>query len=295
MDDVAQQPGRPGSFFRSVVLSCFPALLSDAERIAFRHLAVFVGSFTIEAALAVVSNDAADAAWIFAAIDSLVDKSMIMSFPTAAMMRYRLLDTARAFAQHIAVDRTERAALAARHATYWWHWLEQFASYASTMLDPARRASHLVDLNNVRAALAWCFGGEGDAGLGVDLAAATAPVFFAMSLLTECQIWSQRAIAARDGAALGGRREMRLQAALGLSLMWTRGNGETTFAALNRSMAIATEQGDVLTQILLLTPLHVFHRIHPVSTAAVVIFGVLAWLTVWLPRQALAGTRCQNA
>jgi predicted ATPase len=227
--------------------------------VVFRQLAVFVGSFTIDAALAVVTNEAVDAAWVFAAIDSLVDKSMIMSFPTGAMMRYRLLDTARAFALHISVDRTERTALAARHATHCLRWLEQFAAHGGSLLDPSRRASHLVDLNNVRAALMWSFGDDGDAGPGVILAAAAAPVFFAMSLLPECKIWAERAIAALDDAALGGRVEMRLQAALGLSMMWTRGNSEATYAALNRSMAIADKLGDALTQILLLTPLHVFH------------------------------------
>jgi tetratricopeptide (TPR) repeat protein len=82
-----------------------------------------------------------------------------------------------------------------------------------------------------------------------------------MSLLPECQVWSQRAIAALDEAMIGGHREMRLQAALGLSLMWIRGNSEATYAALNRSMAIANERGDALTQMVLLTPLQVFHML----------------------------------
>ncbi len=234
-------------------------LLSEPERLVFLQLAVFVGSFTIEATLAVVTNHSDDAAWVFAAIDSLVEKSMLMSFPSGGMMRYRLLDTARAFALHIGTGRPEQAGLAARHATYCLRWLEQLAGYGLSLMDPARRPSHLVHLNNVRAALTWCFGGDGDIGLGVSLAAAAAPVLFAMSLLTECQSWSQRALAAFDGAMPGGRREMRLQAALGLSLMWTRGNSEATYAALNRSIAIADEQGDASTHMLLLTPLHVFH------------------------------------
>jgi predicted ATPase/DNA-binding winged helix-turn-helix (wHTH) protein len=239
-------------------------LLSDAERLVFRHLAAFVGSFTLDAALAVVAHEPADAAWVFAAIDSLVDKSMIMASPgttsvPGATMRYRLLDTARAYAQEIGGDRTERRALARRHAAYCLGWLEQFAALGGALLDPARRAAHLVELNDVRAALAWCFGDDGDAGFGIVLAAAAAPVLFAMSLLPECQLWSRRAIAALDETMIGGHREMRLQAALGLASMWTSGNSEATFAALHRSMAIASERGDALTQMVLLAPLHVFH------------------------------------
>jgi predicted ATPase/DNA-binding winged helix-turn-helix (wHTH) protein len=236
-------------------------LLSEPERVLFRRLAAFVGSFSIEAALAVVGTDSGDSAWIFAALDSLVAKSMVSAAATDGAMRYRLLDTARAYVLDLPADSAERGSLAARHATYCLRWLEQFAAQGGTLLDPARRTAHLVELNNVRAALAWGFGDGGDVELGVTLAAAAAPVFFAMSLLTECQFWSQRAIAALRPDRVGGREEMRLQAALGLSLMWIRDNAESTFAALNRSMAIANERGDALTQLVLLTPLQVFHMI----------------------------------
>jgi predicted ATPase len=234
-------------------------LLTTEERIVFRRLAVFVGSFTIEAALSVVTGDASDSAWVFAAIDSLVAKSMVTAFPAGTMMRYRLLDTARAYALDIEMDLAERKALSARHVAYCLRWLEQFSSDGRLLLDASRRASHLADINNVRAALEWCFGDEGSTELGIDLAVAATPVLFSMSLLTECQRWSHLAIRKLDGSALDDRREMRLQAALGLSLMWTSGNSEASFSALNRSIVIAKQLDDPLNQILLLTPLHVFH------------------------------------
>ncbi len=234
-------------------------LLSDVERVVFRRLAVFVGPFSIEAALAVVTDETIDATLVFITIDSLVAKSMVTAVPAGAMMRYRLLDTARTYALDIRVDRAERAALSARHMAYWRRWLDQFVADGHILLDAARRASHLRDLHNVRAALEWCFGDDGNVESGITLATAAAPVFFAMSLLTECQHWSQRAILALDNATLGGRQEMRLQAALALSSMWTRGNSEATFSALNRSIMIARQLEDPLNQILLLAPLHVFH------------------------------------
>lgn len=236
-------------------------LLSDAERVVFRRLAVFVGSFTLEAALAVVTNEAVDAAWVFAAIDNLVAKSMVTATPAGAMMRYRLLDAARAYALGIEADPAERAALAARHTAYYLRWLDQFAADGRPLFEAARRAAHLGELNNVRAALEWCFGDDGRLDAGVQLAAAAAPVFFAMSLLTECQRWSQRAILALDETALGGRQEMRLQAALALSSMWASRSSEATFTAMNRSIAIARQHDDQLNQILLMAPLHVFHMI----------------------------------
>src|ERR1700730_1067958 len=71
-------------------------LLSELERAVLRRLAVFVGHFTIEAALAVVTSANVDQALVFGVIDSLVGKSMVATDPIGAMMRYRLLDTTRA-------------------------------------------------------------------------------------------------------------------------------------------------------------------------------------------------------
>jgi len=53
-------------------------------------------------------------------------------------------------------------------------------------------------------------------------AAASAPLFLEMSLLTECHRWTERAVAMLDDTNRGTRREMDLQAALGLSLMFTQ-------------------------------------------------------------------------
>jgi len=111
----------------------------------------------------------------------------------------------------------------------------------------------------VRAALEWCFGVNGNAEIGIGLAGAAAPVFLATSLLTECHRWSERAILALDDTSRGGREEMHLQAALGTSLMHMHGESDVARRALNRSLAIAEARGDVLDQVRLLGPLHMFH------------------------------------
>jgi predicted ATPase/DNA-binding winged helix-turn-helix (wHTH) protein len=234
-------------------------LLSEPERVVLRRLAVFVGHFTIDAALAVVTSATVDQALVFGAIDSLVAKSMVSTRPIGAMMRYRLLDTTRAYALEISVDEAELADLAVRHATYYRRWLEQTGTEWPTLSTGAERAPHFAAINNVRAALEWCFGVNGNPEVGVGLAAAAAPVFLAMSLLPECHRWSERAIFALDDAARGGVDEMHLQAALGVSLMFTRGGIDAARVALNRSLAIAEERGGALDQLRLLGPLNMFH------------------------------------
>jgi predicted ATPase/DNA-binding winged helix-turn-helix (wHTH) protein len=200
-------------------------LLSGVERQVLRQLAVFVGHFTLDAALDVVTNAILDRSAVFGAIDSLVAKSMVATRAIGAMVRYRLLDTTRAYALDIKINDLDAADLAARHATYYQRWLEQTGAEWPTYSNGLQRAPYFAGLNNVRAALEWCFGDNGNIEIGVRLAAAAAPVFLAMSLLTEGHRWSERAILALDDATRGGAEEMRLQAVLGVALMFTRGSG----------------------------------------------------------------------
>jgi predicted ATPase len=233
-------------------------LLSEVERVVLRRLAVFVGHFTVDAALAVVPSATVNHTHVFGAIDSLVAKSMVAVRPVGAMMRYRLLDTTRAYALETEVDDAELADLAVRHVNYYRRWLEQSGIGWPRLSTGSEREPYLADLNNARAALEWCFGANGDAKLGVGLAAAAAPVFLAMSLVTECLRWSERAIHALDHGR-GSEEEMNLQAAVGISSMHIHGESDASRLALSRSLAIAAERGDVLNQVRLLAPLHMFY------------------------------------
>src|SRR5262249_30249061 len=226
-------------------------LLSNVERLVLRRLAVFVGRFTLNAALEVVTSADVDQAAVFSAIDSLIAKSMVATRPVGAMMRYRLLDTTRAYVLGISSDDPEIAKLAARHATYFRRWLEQNGKEWAT-LSGVERSLHFADLNNARAALEWCFGEDGDVELGIKLAAAAAPVFLAMSLLPECHRWSQRAIMALDDTTRGETEEMQLQAGLGVASMHMYGPSDAARAALSRSLAIAEARGNVLNQVWIL-------------------------------------------
>jgi len=234
-------------------------LLSEQERLVLKRLAAFVGHFTLDAALAVVVGPPLDRSTVFAAIDSLVAKSMVVTRPIGAMVRYRLLDTTRAYALDIGMAAAEAADLAGRHAIYYRRWLEQSRPEWATLTTGTERAPHFAGLNNARKALEWCFGGGGDPSIGVGLAAAAAPVFLAMSLLPECHRWSERALGALDDARRGGAEEMQLQASLGFSLMYMSGHSEAASTALHRSVDIAETRGDHLSEVSLLGPLFFYY------------------------------------
>lgn len=234
-------------------------LLSEVERLVLRRLAVFVGHFTLDAALEVASSPTLDQSLVLGTMDSLVAKSMVATRPIGAMVRYRLLDTTRAYALEIAIDDVELSGLAARHASYYRRWLEQNGIEWSTLSTGTERSAHFAALNNVRAALEWCFGATGNAAVGVGLAAAAAPVLLAMSLLPECHRWSERALLALDETTRGAGEEMHLRACLGIASLYMHGQSEAARVALNGSLAIADARGDGLTRTGLRGLLHMFH------------------------------------
>jgi predicted ATPase/DNA-binding winged helix-turn-helix (wHTH) protein len=237
-------------------------LLSAPERVLLRRLAIFSTGFSLDAACAVTASSEAAYAEIADGIANLVAKSLVTVDNAVVVANFRLLETIRAYAFEKLTEAGEAQQFARRHAEYYRGLLERIED------EREARAAHLADLGNARAALEWCFGGNGDIEIGVGLAAAAAPVFLAMSLLTECHRWSERAILALADIAPGGREEMQLQAALGMSLMITRGESEAVRVALNRSLAIAEERSDATTQLKLLGPLRMFHaRIADFKTA----------------------------
>jgi predicted ATPase/DNA-binding winged helix-turn-helix (wHTH) protein len=234
-------------------------LLTDLDRLVLRRLGIFTGDFTLGAALSVVTSASVDQILVLGAIANLVGKSLVSTNRDGATMRYRLLDTTRAYVLAVRMDPEEFAELATRHAAYYRHWLEKPLPDPAIVPNGAEGLPSLTDVSNVRSALEWCFGPNGDANIGIGLAAVAASFFLAMSLMTECYRWSERAVHALDGAGRGEGNEMHLQAALGLSLMFTRGSTEEARTAFHRGLAIAEERGDARVQLQVLSMLHMFY------------------------------------
>ena len=234
-------------------------LLSDLEGLVLRRLAVFVGHFTLDAALEVASSATLDRSVVLGAMDSLAAKSMVATRPIGAMVRYRLLDTTRAYALETGIDQAELADLNARHAAYYRRWLEQNGAEWSSLSTGAERSIHFAALNNARAALEWCFSANGNVAIGVGLAAAATPVLLAMSLLPECHRWSEQALRALDDTTRGASEEMHLLACLGTASLYMHGQNEAAREALVKSVAIADARGDGLNRVGLRSLRHMFH------------------------------------
>jgi len=231
-------------------------LLLDAERSIFRRLAIFVGAFSLEAALGVVAENL-DSALVTETLAVLVEKSLV-TLDGARSMSYRLLDTTRTYARQKLAESGEDSKVARRHCEYITYCLERFKVRASLRASPDSVDFFVANLGNVRAALEWAFSEHGDAGLGVRLAATCAPLLFQLSLLTECLVWAERAIEALDKSSKGTPFELEVRTCFGLAVMNTKGNSPEARSAMVRALDLAERLNDAPSQLLLLHGLYRF-------------------------------------
>jgi predicted ATPase/DNA-binding winged helix-turn-helix (wHTH) protein len=235
-------------------------LLSPLERLVFDRLAIFVGPFSQDAASQVVSDAQIDQIRAAAVLDQLAAKGLVALDPSEALHSYRLLEMTRAYAKERLAShgKDETHAVAFRHAAYHTELLGSLGSSPDEIFDNSMRL--VSQLGNIRSALEWSFGPQGDPGLALPLAAASAPLFLHFSLLVECRTWCARAVELLELGYFGTPTEMELQAALGLVLMFTKGNSGPAEAALLRAMDIAVSLGDHWSQLRLLGRLQIFYE-----------------------------------
>jgi predicted ATPase/DNA-binding winged helix-turn-helix (wHTH) protein len=194
--------------------------LPESERVTLRRLAVFAGSFTPEAAGAVAASAEIAASEVVDCVANLVAKSLVVADISGAIVRYRLLETMRAYALDKLADSGESNEVARRHAEYF----RDLFQGAEAEWETRPTAEWLEDygrkIDNVRAALDWAFSANGDITIGTELTVAAVPLWFQLSLLEECHGRVEQALArVGDDASLDKRHRMRLFAALGVALL----------------------------------------------------------------------------
>ncbi|MBV9327107.1 MAG: AAA family ATPase [Chloroflexi bacterium] len=127
-------------------------LLAAEEQVLLRRLAVFVGGWTLEAAEAVCSGDGLAANAVADVLGRLVSKSLVIAEQRELTIRYRLLETVRAFAHAQLEAAGEGDLLRRRHVVYL---LDLARRSPAEVLDPAHVALLKPEEDNVRAALEW--------------------------------------------------------------------------------------------------------------------------------------------
>jgi predicted ATPase/DNA-binding winged helix-turn-helix (wHTH) protein len=225
-------------------------LLTEPERVVLRRLAIFAGGFTLQAARAVAADDQIAAPEVVDCVANLVAKSLVTTDVAGAIVRYRLLETTRAYAIEKLVESGERERLSRRHAEYYHELFER----AETEWEVRPAAEWLAEygrqIDNLRAALDWAFSPGRDASIGVALTAAAIPLWMHSALMQECSGRVEQALAAiAAGAERDPRREMQLHGALAQALIETKGAVSEIVAVGTKALEIAESLGDAEYQL----------------------------------------------
>lgn len=197
-------------------------LLSEAERALLICLAIFAGPFSSDGARA-VATAAVTEGEIVIGISDLVKKSMVVGGADTATAEFRLLDTTRVYALDRLNESGARTDVARRHAGYLLQRLvtgdaERGSRPADEYLAAFR---HLAD--EIHAALAWCFGADGDPAIGLALTIAAVPLWFELFQMTVARIRLEQALPHTEP---GSEQEMRVRLALGNALWYMAPNSD---------------------------------------------------------------------
>ena len=171
-------------------------LLAPEDQARLRHLAVFAGSFELEAAAAVTGTDVYS---LLDALGTLVDHHLVRPTPTAAgEPRFQLLETIRDFALERLTAAGEADDAREAHAA----WFLALAERAESHLHGADQTGWLdrleADHADLRAALAWAIErspARPDAHLALRLTGALWPFWEVRGYLGEGRGWLDRALA----------------------------------------------------------------------------------------------------
>ena len=168
-------------------------LLADAERLALARLSVFIGTFDLEAAQAVVAGPDIEEVEVLDLLASLADRSLLQVDEHDGRARYRLLETIRLFAQERLAELDDPTRVRDRH-------LEMFIGVAGRAqaglvgLDAAAWNARLAaDLADLRAAMAWAV--EADRPVAVlDIAEPTRRFWYDRARHSELERWLRAAV-----------------------------------------------------------------------------------------------------
>jgi predicted ATPase len=124
-------------------------LLSERDRVVFRHVSVFVGGFTLEAAEAVAGGGD-----VLGAVDRLTAHSLCTATAADGGLRYAMLEPVAQYGRSLLAE-PEEAEVRRRHATYFVDLSEQ--SWQSLRGSDSLQALRLLDAEegNTWSALDW--------------------------------------------------------------------------------------------------------------------------------------------
>ncbi|ANS28158.1 transcriptional regulator, LuxR family [Rhodococcus opacus] len=223
-------------------------LCTPAERAMWGRLAVFSGSFELDAVEAICADPVA-ADQVVDVVGSLIGKSILIREADAAgAVRYRMLDTLRDYGTERLQETGEFGSLLRRHRD----WYEHVVLRAESDWISSRQAAWIVRLDveqpNILAALQFCLIGSSEADAGIRMAAALYPYWRVRGRLREGMRWLAQLLAVQDGTPSMDR--IKAVRVLGV-LSGLHGDPEASALYVERGGALAAQLGDRVAEALM--------------------------------------------
>jgi predicted ATPase/DNA-binding XRE family transcriptional regulator len=215
-------------------------LLTPEERALFRRLAVFAGSFTLDAAVAVALEDRNSD--VFNGVVSLVDQSLLRQAAGSDVEpRYLMLETVREFGLEQLILTGDLDDTRERHAAHFLR-LSDSMGLVFWSLSPDNLIRLAPERENVRLALAW-FDERGETEALLRLCSLAYGIWTAPGLYREGVMWVERALR-RSSPDLSTRRADALAA--GGMMAAFQGDFARAAEFADEELALARELGDPL-------------------------------------------------
>jgi predicted ATPase/class 3 adenylate cyclase len=237
-------PDRQRTLDRTIAWSC--DLLPDDERVLFRELAVFPGSFDLAAVEAIATPPSGGD--VAAPLEALVDRSLVLASEAGAEPRFRQLGPIREFAlQGLRSSGTEDE-VRMRLVAHWVEFARTQNELRNTEAGVAALRAIQAEEPNLRGALEWAAPNSASAvepnraRLGLQLAGRLGRYWWLRGRVHEGVAWLERCLTASDTGPA--------DADLALALFWLGAllddarRPEEAAARLEAALAIYREVGD---------------------------------------------------
>jgi len=211
-------------------------LLTEPERALLRHLTVFSGGWTLEAAEAVCSQDGSG----FDVLDlltQLVEKSLV----NLKDAHYHILETTRQYAREKLLDSGEAAATHDKHLNYFLDFLKDAEKELHGPNQPQWLKSLNVMRDNLHTALEWAIESKYTES-GLKLAIRLDRYRHMRSDFTEGRQWLERVLTLPDALQYA---ELYAQALTQLAtIIWLQTGAQSAKPAAEQALSIARDHND---------------------------------------------------
>ena len=235
-------------------------LLEPEMQLLFGRLAVFVSSFSLEAAEDVCHTPNPLELDILEAVTRLADKSLLQREEFGSEVRFRMLETIREYALERLQESGEAETLRRQYAAFF-HKMAERAELEMKGADQVRWLTSLeTELDHLRAVLKWTFE-SGELETALSLAGALPWYWFTRGHFREGREWTEKALGLSGmtaphlrakvlyGAGMLARRQGNYQAAIahleaGLELFRQLNDESGMAACLHHLAHVAEAHGD---------------------------------------------------